>query len=134
MASTRRIATELTIAVHGWRLTARAQRCQTPSFCSAAGRSFQIRPLLIRGPSRPSIAGSSVMPANIAIRTTIAAVYPSAVTIGMPATSRESSAMITVEPANTTAPPAVAVARAADSVGSMPLAIWFRCWVTMKRP
>jgi hypothetical protein len=41
--------------------------------------------------------------------------------------------MIT-EVSDTTAPPAVAVARAADSVGSMPSAIWFRCWVTMKRP
>jgi hypothetical protein len=40
-----------------------------------------------------------------AIATTIAAVYPSVVTSGMPVNASESRAMITVVPAKTTAPP-----------------------------
>src|SRR6202000_1907851 len=49
-----------------------------------------------------------------------AAVMPSVVTSGIPATASEQSAIITVKPAKTTAPPAVAVARAIDSRSSMP--------------
>jgi hypothetical protein len=46
---------------------------------------------------------------------------------GMPTTARPERAMTTVSPANTTAEPAVPVARAADSSGSMPAASWLRC-------
>ena len=45
----------------------------------------------------------------------------------MPATDRPTSAIITVSPAKTTADPAVARARAADSSGSMPSRSWSRC-------
>ena len=45
----------------------------------------------------------------------------------MPTTARPDSAMTTVSPAKTTAEPAVPVARAADSSGSMPAASWVRC-------
>ncbi len=64
------------------------------------------------GPSAPSIAGSRVAAAKTATTTAIAAVKPSVVTSGMPAKASEQRAMTTVKPAKTTAPPAVAVARA----------------------
>ncbi len=51
----------------------------------------------------------------------------------MPATTSEQSAITTVTPANSTAPPDVAVARAIDSFISMPWARWSLCFVTMKR-
>ncbi len=49
----------------------------------------------------------------------------------MPAAKRQSKAIITVEPAKTTAPPAVAVARATDSFTSIPAASWLRWRLTM---
>ncbi len=49
----------------------------------------------------------------------------------MPATNRPTRAIITVSPANTTAEPAVARARAVDSSGSIPLRSWSRCRETM---
>ncbi len=70
--------------------------------------------------------------APTAITTAIAAVKPSVLTSGMPAKASEQSAITTVKPAKTTAPPAVAVARATDSRSSIPS---FSCslWrVTMK--
>ena len=57
---------------------------------------------------------------------------PSFPTNGMPEASSETSAITTVIPANTTAPPAVAVARAIDSRMSMPSRSWSLCRVTMK--
>jgi hypothetical protein len=62
-----------------------------------------------------SSAGIRVIAVRMAISTTTAAEYPSALTSGIWATASETSAMTTVPPANTTAPPAVATARAADS-------------------
>ena len=49
----------------------------------------------------------------------------------MSTTASESSATITVVPANTTAPPDVAVARAIDSRVSMPARRWAWWRVTM---
>ena len=62
----------------------------------------------------------------------MADVYPSVVTSGMPTTASDSSATITVEPANTTAPPEEATARAIDSRVSIPAPRCWRCRVTMK--
>ncbi len=84
------------------------------------------------GPSAPSIAGSSVAAAKTATTTAIAAVKPSVETSGMPAKASEQRAMITVKPAKTTAPPAVATARAIDSLSSIPSRSWILCLVTMK--
>ncbi len=87
----------------------------------------------IRGPSAPSIAGSRVVAAQTATTTAIAAVKPSVATSGMPAKASEQSAITTVKPAKTTAPPAVAVARATDSRTSIPSRSWSLCLVTMNR-
>ena len=84
------------------------------------------------GPSAPSIAGSRVAAAQTATTTAIAAVKPSVLTSGMPAKASEQSAITTVKPAKTTAPPAVAVARAIDSRSSIPSPSWSLWRVTMK--
>ena len=84
------------------------------------------------GPSAPSIAGSSVAAAQTATTTAIAAVNPSVLTSGIPAKASEQSAITTVKPAKTTAPPAVAVARAIDSRSSIPSPSWSLWRVTMK--
>ena len=52
-------------------------------------------------------------------------------TSGMPAKASEQRAITTVKPAKTTAPPAVAVARAIDSRSSIPSASWSLWRVTM---
>ena len=51
----------------------------------------------------------------------------------MPEASSDTSAITTVPPANATAPPAVAVARAIDSRISMPSFSWSLWRVTMNR-
>ncbi len=56
--------------------------------------------------------------------TATAAAMPIVVRKGMPAKPKPMSAMSTVMPANTTADPAVPVARAADSSGSTPARTW----------
>ena len=85
----------------------------------------------IWGPSAPSIAGSCVAAAVTATTTAIAAVKPSVATSGIPAKASEQSAITTVKPAKTTAPPAVAVARAIDSRISIPSPSWSLWRVTM---
>ena len=72
------------------------------------------------------------MAARTLTTTAIAAVKPRVVTSGIPATRSEHSAIATVIPAKTTAPPAVAQARAIDSRISTPSASWSLCLVTMK--
>ena len=52
------------------------------------------------------------------------AAIPITVRNGIPAKPRPISAMSTVTPAKTTADPAVPVARAAESSGSMPVRTW----------
>ncbi len=59
--------------------------------------------------------------------TPMAAATPIVVRNGIRATASPHSAMITVSPAKTTAEPAVATARAADSSGAMPSRSWSRC-------
>ena len=59
--------------------------------------------------------------ASTATTTATAAAQPIAPTSGIPEASSEQSATITVLPANTTAPPEVAVERAIDSRSSIPL-------------
>ena len=54
-------------------------------------------------------------------------------TSGIPANASEHRAITTVVPANATAPPAVAVARATDSCISMPSFSWSLWRVTMNR-
>ena len=71
------------------------------------------------------------MAARTATATTSAEVYPSVVTSGMFTTASESSATITVQPANTTAPPEDALARAIDSYVCIPSRRCSRCRVTM---
>jgi len=83
------------------------------------------------GPRAPSIAGSNVVAAATAVTTAIAAVNPRVVTRGMPAKASEQRAITTVKPANTTAPPAVAVALAIDSRSSIPSRSWSLWRVTM---
>ena len=67
-----------------------------------------------------------------AIATPTAAAMPMIDRNGMPATERPTSAIITVIPANTTAEPAVATARATDSSGSIPAPSWSRWREVMK--
>ena len=52
---------------------------------------------------------------------------------GVPTTTRPSMAITTVEPANTTAPPAVASARPMDSTTSIPATRCSRCRDMMNR-
>ncbi len=95
----------------------RSQPCARPS--RARAWKCGTRSDSIRSPISASRAGSSVTAAATATATTIAAEYPSALTIGMSASTSERSAMTTVPPANTTALPALPVARAiASSTGT----------------
>ena len=84
-------------------------------------------------PAIASTAGVNVTAISTAIATPAAAATPSEVKNGMPATDRPTNAMITVRPANTTAEPLVAVARAMLSRISTPArsCSWWR--LTMKR-
>ena len=86
----------------------------------------------MRGPRAPSSAGSNVVAPRTETTTAIAAVKPSLATSGMPANTSETRAITTVLPANRTAPPAVAVARAIDSCISMPSLSCSLWRVTMK--
>ena len=78
-----------------------------------------------------SIAGSRVSAARTAMTTATAAISPIVVTSGMPATASDTSAIVTVPPANDTAPPEVAAARAIDSRSSRPSFMPRKCRVTM---
>ena len=79
-----------------------------------------------RDPAKPSRAGSRVRATATATSTVPAAPIPMTARNGMPTIDRPHSAMITVRPAKTTAEPAVPVARAVDSSGSIPAASWVR--------
>ena len=86
-----------------------------------------------RSPPKPSRAGSRVNAISTAMATPIAAATPMVVRKGIRATASPHRAMITVRPAKTTADPAVATARAADSSGSIPSRSWSRCREVMNR-
>jgi hypothetical protein len=132
-ARTTRMARAATDAIQGRLLTRSAQRRQPcGSLSSAWVLPSLTRSELMWGPSAPSIAGSSVVAALTATTTATAAVKPSVETSGMPAKASEQSAITTVKPAKTTAPPAVAVARAIDSRTSIPSPSCSLWRVTMK--
>ena len=132
-ASTTR-TTRATIAERQGRPATRSAQRRQPCGSESSGLPLPRRMLseLIRGPSAPSIAGSSVAAAKTATTTATAAVKPRVLTSGIPAKASEQSAITTVKPAKTTAPPAVAVARAIDSRSSIPSASCSLWRVTMK--
>ena len=132
-ASTIRTARATIVAIQGRPATRSAQRRQ-PCGSASAGLALPRWMLSesIRGPSAPSMAGSRVAAAQTATTTATAAVKPSVLTSGIPAKASEQRAMTTVKPAKTTAPPAVAVARAIDSRSSIPSASCSLWRVTMK--
>ncbi len=123
-------------------ITMRTQRPPSDGFavpspsCSAAARARRCAREPALGTRRPRatpmIAGMRVTAMLTATSTANAAPTPMTDRNGMPTTSRPSSAMITVTPANTTAPPAVATACAADSSGSSPCASCDLCRDRMK--
>ena len=87
----------------------------------------------MRRPTTPSTAGRNVIAVSMATRTASAEEYPMAPSSGTRATSSASSAMITVIPANTTALPDVAMARATASRTSAPPCSSSRKRKTMNR-
>ena len=87
---------------------------------AATTATFRYRFATTRIPAKPSSAGVSVIEMSTASVTARAAATPIVVRNGIPATLSPTSAMMTVTAANTTADPAVATERAADSSGAMP--------------
>ena len=83
------------------------------------------------GPMKPNSAGSNVTEAIIVTSTVIAAPTPRPWKNGRPMSSRPSSEMTTVIPANSTARPAVSMARAVASDEDLPLRSSSRYRVTM---
>ena len=116
-----RQARETTLTMIGCRRTTPAHRCHIPfpGTCGGA-RNLGSRTQWTRCLSRPRSAGSSEIAPSTAATTPTAEARPSAVTRGMPATYRESSAITTVPPANTMALPEVATALAMESFIGMP--------------
>ena len=102
-------------ALSSWLMAAKARRSAREPALGARRRL-----------ARPMMAGSRVMAIETATKTANALAIPMVERNGMPTTKSPSRAMITVMPANTTAPPAVATDCAADSSGSIPAASWFR--------
>jgi hypothetical protein len=82
-------------------------------------------------PIRDSRAGVSVMAMRTAMRMQNAPTDPMRPRNGMPVTLSASSATNTVAPANTTALPAVPLARPIDSSSSTPSRSWRRCRLRM---
>src|SRR6202000_3307728 len=80
----------------------------------ASDGGWRTRSELIFGPRIASSAGSSVSAAATATTTAIAAISPIVVTSGMSATASETSAIVTVPPANTTDRPSGRRGGAAD--------------------
>ena len=109
-----RIASATSPERRGLFATPLAHRAEKP-LVWLSGWISRTRSALIRGPRIASTAGSNVSAPSTASTTAIAAISPIVVTKGMPATTSETSAIVTVPPAKNTAPPDVAVARAIDS-------------------
>ncbi len=137
MESVPSTATTATVVTIGRFMTPRTQRRPMVGRVEATGCAlFQAREPSFGAsfaPARPSIAGTRVTAAAMAMKTATAAPTPMTERKGMPTTSSPSRAMITVTPAKTTALPAVPTAIAADSSGSSPRASWPRCRDRMKR-
>ena len=74
-----------------------------------------------RRPMSPSTAGVKVTAMSTAMVTLTPPTMPMPVTAGMPVTTSATRARTTVEPANTTALPAVPLASAIESTGDMPV-------------
>ena len=125
MAAAPRAATTAMVVTRGRRVTSMTQRLGffVPSARSDLGAFRRFQPMT-RPPANPSRAGVRVRATTTAIATATAAAIPIVVRNGMPAKERPMRAMSTVTPAKTTAEPAVPVARAADSSGSMPARTW----------
>ena len=115
-------ASEAMSEIQGCRVTQPAQRAQTlSSWRSRSGpRLHGSRRASMRRPTSESTAGRKVIAVSTATSTASADAYPIAPMIGTLATSSASRAMITVTPANTTAVPDVAIARATASRTSAP--------------
>ena len=135
MPSTPMTSTRNTTGAFSTRSTQRRPIVRLPLSSAALARRWARLPAFgtNRRPSTPSSAGSSVTAAATATRTANAAATPMTLRNGMPTTSSPSSAMMTVSPANTTAPPAVATDSAALSSGSCPRASWVRWRERMNR-
>ena len=130
-ASGIRITSAASPATTGWPATMDAHRAHMPFLgCGSLCRP-RTRSELMCGPTIASVAGNSVTAARTATTTAIAAIKPIVVTSGMLATASDTSAIVTVPPANTTAPPDVAAARAIDSLRSRPSSIPRKWRVTM---
>jgi hypothetical protein len=84
-------------------------------------------------PARPSKPGSKVTAATMATTTVTADATPIRPIEGMPAIHSAMSATTTVRPANSTAVPDVALARAAASIGDASSRRYERCRVTTNR-
>ena len=121
-----RVSTTATVVTMGWFVTSPTQRVAKLRRGSAVAlRFFTRRGRPATRPLRtPSIAGVRLSATSTAIATATAAAMPIVVRNGMPAKESPMRAMSTVTPANTTADPAVPVARAADSSGATPERTW----------
>ena len=80
------------------------------------------RSALIRWPRMPSSAGTSVIEVSTAYTTEMPVTQPSVRSSGNPASRSALSAMMTVPPAKTTAPPELATVRRTDSCTGTPSA------------
>jgi hypothetical protein len=126
-----KIASAASPASNGCLAMSAAHLAHRPVLICASVPGARTRSELIRGPTMPSKAGSNVSAASTDTTTATAAMNPSVVTSGIPATASETSAIVTVPPAKKTAPPDVAVARATDSGKSSPSESPLKCRVTM---
>ncbi|GAA3136994.1 hypothetical protein GCM10020001_069380 [Nonomuraea salmonea] len=82
---------------------------------------------LTRWPSSPSRAGTSVTEVSTAATTEMPVTQPSVASSGNPASISALNAMITVPPANTTAPPELDTVLRTDSTTGTPCASSRRC-------
>jgi len=123
IASAPSATTTTLVASSGRRITIATQRA--PMVRSDASLE-KVLPRSMRGPAKASSAGTSVRLSATAMAIAVAAAIPICARNGTPVTTSATSAMITVEPANTTALPAVPVALAAASRGSRPSPMFWR--------
>jgi len=110
MISGTRMAAATRVQTHGYRVTRPAHRFHRPARSGLLlGRrnAGSLPPNRCR-PSSDMTAGSSDRAASTAVSTATAVTRPRVVTSGISATASDTSAMITVVPANTIALPAVA--------------------------
>ncbi len=96
--------------------------------CPNVLRALRVR---TRSPTKRSIAGVSVTATTTATATQMAPTVPMVPMNGMPVTFSASRATTTVEPAKTTALPAVPSASPIDSNSSAPCISCFRCRLMM---